>query len=259
MNAGHPLSEDPAASEKALLEKALSREAPVHIGIIMDGNGRWAASRGMPRNEGHRAGTASVRRCLPALVNLGVKYCTLYVFSAENWKRPKEEVQFLMNLVLLYAREDRSDLVKRGIRIAPLGRWRELPSSVVQALSKVASDTRKGMNLTVFLAVNYGGRQEIVDAAKSAAMSYIGREKELAGLDEEGFSRFLYEPSAPDVDLVIRTSGEMRLSNFLLWETAYAEFVFTDVLWPDFGPIDLYKAVIEYQGRNRRFGDVGKG
>jgi undecaprenyl diphosphate synthase len=252
-------NDDSRVSEESLLKKALSGDIPAHVGIIMDGNGRWATSRGMPRNEGHRRGVESIRRCLPALLNLGIKYCTFYVFSTENWKRPRDEIQFLMNLIVEYAKEDRSDFVRRGIRIAPIGRWRDLPFSVVQALSRVVSDTRGGSAMTVLLAVNYGGRQEITDAAKAMALSYMGREKELSRMGEEDFSRFLYEPAAPDVDLIIRTSGEERISNFLLWQAAYAELVFTDVLWPDFGPIDLYKAVIEYQGRNRRFGDIGKG
>lgn len=247
-----------ALPEDLLLRRALAGSIPAHIGIVMDGNGRWAVSRGMKRTEGHRAGVESIKRCLPALIRLGVKFCTFYVFSTENWKRPKEEIQFLMNLVVEYAKEDRKDFVKQGIRVVPIGRWRELPRQVVQALTRLVADTSHGETLTVLLAVNYGGRQEMIDAAKGLALSYVGREKELAAIGEEDFRRFLYEPSAPDVDLIIRTSGEMRLSNFLLWEGAYAEFVFTDVLWPDFGPADLYRAVIEYQTRHRRFGDVGR-
>jgi undecaprenyl diphosphate synthase len=261
LSAGEPsqgvaAGEGEALSEDVLLERALSGSIPVHVGIVMDGNGRWALSRGKKRYEGHRAGVESIKRCLPALIRLGVKFCTFYVFSTENWKRPKEEVQFLMNLVVEYAKEDRSDFIKKGIRVTPVGRWRDLPRQVVQALERLVADTARGDKLSVLLAVNYGGRQEMVDAAKRLAASYKDREKELATVDEEDFRRFLYEPSAPDVDLVIRTSGEMRLSNFLLWEAAYAELVFTDVLWPDFGPRDLYKAIIEYQGRHRRFGDV---
>ncbi|MGI6662982.1 MAG: polyprenyl diphosphate synthase [Bacillota bacterium] len=244
--------------EESLLKRALSGNIPVHVGIVMDGNGRWAVSRGMKRSEGHRAGVESLKRCLPALLRLGIRFCTFYVFSTENWKRPREEVQFLMDLILEYAKEDRSDFIRQGIRVIPIGRWREMPRQVVQALSRLAMDTASGDKLTVLLAVNYGGRQEIVDAAKELAISYVGREKELQAAGEEEFRQFLYEPSAPDVDLVIRTSGEMRLSNFLLWRAAYAELVFLDVLWPDFGPVDLYKSIIEYQGRERRFGDVGR-
>ncbi len=244
------------ALEDPLLKRALKGSIPVHVGIVMDGNGRWAVARGLKRKEGHRAGVESLKRCLPALLRLGVKFCTFYVFSTENWKRPKDEVQFLMSLILEYAKEDRSEFTRQGIRVLPMGRWREMPRRVVQALSKLVEDTSSGDNLTVLLALNYGGRQEIVDAAKQLAAAYEGREKELLAVGEEDFRRFLYEPSAPDVDLVIRTSGEKRLSNFLLWRAAYAELVFTDVLWPDFGPVDLYKAIIEYQGRERRFGDV---
>lgn len=242
--------------EESLLKKALGGNIPAHIGIVMDGNGRWAVSRGLKRSEGHRAGVESLKRCLPALLRLGVKFCTFYVFSTENWKRPREEVQFLMDLILEYAKEDRSEFIRQGIRVIPIGRWKEMPRQVVQALSRLSLDTAGGDKLTVLLAVNYGGRQEIIDAAKHLALSYEGRKKELLAAGEEEFRQFLYEPTAPDVDLVIRTSGEMRLSNFLLWRAAYAELVFTDVLWPDFGPADLYKSIIEYQGRERRFGDV---
>ncbi len=242
--------------EDALLKKALEGSIPVHVGIVMDGNGRWAVSRGLKRTEGHRAGVEALRRCLPALLSLGVRYCTFYVFSTENWKRPQEEVQFLMNLILEYSREDRSELMRRGIRVVPIGRWKEMPRQVVRALSRLVKDTASGQKLTVLLALNYGGRQEILDAARSLALSYSGRREELRDLSEEDFRRFLYEPSVPDVDVIIRTSGEKRLSNFLLWRAAYAELVFTDVLWPDFGPSDLYRAIIEYQGRERRFGDV---
>lgn len=244
--------------EKAWLERALSGKIPGHIGIIMDGNGRWAQKRGLPRAEGHRAGVKTLRRCLPALTNLGVKCCTFFAFSTENWKRPRAEVNFLMNLILEYASSDVSELIEHGVRLLPLGRWRELPQAVVTALDRIAFQTRDCASLTAYVAINYGGRQEIVDAALRMAQENVG----LISSDlvkEADFARFLYASSMPDVDLLVRTSGEQRISNFLLWQSAYAELVFTDVLWPDFGPVDIYKAVVEFQGRDRRFGHTGRG
>lgn len=237
-------------------EKAKSGNLPAHIAFIMDGNGRWAQKRGLPRWEGHRAGVQSIRRCLSAILELGIPYCSLFVFSTENWRRPKEEVEFLLNLVLEWAREDRRDLIEKGVRIVPAGRWKELPAPVASAISRVARDTVHGGKLTVVACVNYGGRQEIVDAARAAASALAGDTRKIENLDEEAFARFLYTPGIPDPDLIVRTSGEERLSNFLLWEAAYSEFVFTDVLWPDMSPVDVYKAVVEYGSRKRRFGDV---
>ncbi len=195
-----------------------------------------------------------MRRCLPALLDLGVKYVTLFVFSTENWRRPQDEVKFLMNLVLDYANSDRRELKEKGVRLIPVGRWRDLPLPVVEALSKAERDTALGSNLTVLLAVNYGGRQEILDAAKKLALKYKRDELDRVGEDE--FRQLLYAPFVPDPDLIVRTSGEERISNFLLWQGAYSELVFTDVLWPDFGPVDIFKAVAEYGSRQRRFGDV---
>lgn len=239
--------------ERRWQERAKSGKIPTHVAFIMDGNGRWAKRRGLGRKEGHIAGVEAMRNCLPALLNLGIKYVTLFVFSTENWRRPYDEVSFLMNLVLDYAKSDRRELIQKGVRLLPIGRWRDLPLAVVEALSKAALDTAHGRNLTVLLAVNYGGRQEILDAAKKLALKHGGA---MDDVGEEEFAELLYAPFAPDPDLIVRTSGEMRVSNFLLWQGAYSELVFTDVLWPDFGPIDIYKAVVEYGNRERRFGDV---
>lgn len=244
--------------ESEWLSRAKAGRLPLHIGIIMDGNGRWAQKRGLPRTEGHRAGVESIRRCLPALLKLGVPYCSLFVFSTENWRRPKDEVDFVMGLVVEWATQVRSDLVKNGIRLVPVGRWRDLPGPVSAALSRAARDTESGRNLTLLSCVNYGGRQEIVDAAKEMARAFAGDPQKIENLDEEAFGRFLYCPDAPEPDLIVRTSGEVRLSNFLLWESAYSELLFTDVLWPDFGPVDLYKAVVEFGRRERRFGDAAE-
>ncbi len=244
-------------SEESLwLERANAARRPDHIAIIMDGNGRWAQKRGLPRREGHRAGVESIRRCLPALLELGIPYCSLFVFSTENWRRPKDEVEFLLSLVLEWAREDKSELIHRGVRLVPVGRWRDMPAPVVTALSRAAEDTKDGRNLTLLACINYGGKQEIVDAARRLALDFAGDPRKVENLDEEAFGRYMYAPDVPEPDLIVRTSGEERLSNFLLWEAAYSEFVFTDVLWPDFGPVDIYKSVVEYGGRKRRFGDV---
>ncbi len=251
--------ESPEKIESVWLDRALSGRIPVHMGVIMDGNGRWAQKKGLPRKEGHRAGVLSMRKCLPALLNLGIKYCTLFTFSAENWKRPQTEIQSLFALILEFADSDRGELLERGVRVTPVGRWRELPLPVVRALTKMASDTSVGRNLTVQLALNYGGRQEILDAVKKYALDVVGSKKSVHDLTESDFSRYLYAGDVPDPDLIVRTSGEKRLSNFLLWESAYSELVFTDVLWPDFGPVDIYKAVAEFSGRKRRFGDVVEG
>ncbi len=241
--------------ERRWQERAKSGKIPTHVAFIMDGNGRWAKKRELSRKEGHIAGVEAMRRCLPALLNLGIQYVTLFVFSTENWRRPYDEVRFLMNLVLDYAKSDRSELIQKGVRLLPIGRWRELPLAVVEALTKAVADTAHGRNLTLLLAINYGGRQEILDAAKNLALKYRGA---MDDVGEEEFAGLLYAPFVPDPDLIVRTSGEMRVSNFLLWQGAYSELVFTDVLWPDFGPIDIYKAVVEYGCRERRFGDVSQ-
>ena len=244
------------SEESEWLLKAKSGNVPSHIAFIMDGNGRWAEKRGLQRRDGHRAGVESIRRCIPALLELGIPYCSLFVFSTENWRRPKEEIDFLLDLVLEWAREDKRELREKGVRVLPVGRWKDMPGPVATAIARAAKDTQDGRALTLLTCVNYGGRQEIVDAAKALATSFAGDPRRIENLDEEEFSRFLYAPGIPDPDLIVRTSGEERLSNFLLWQAAYSEFVFTDVYWPDMAPVDVYKAVAAYSGRKRRFGDV---
>ncbi len=253
-----PSGEEMSQEESLWLDRAKASKIPVHVGIIMDGNGRWAQRRGLSRREGHRAGVESIRRSLPALLRLGIKYCSLFVFSSENWRRPRDEVDFLMNLVVEWASRDKSEFVKHGVRIVPVGRWKELPAPVASSLARAVKDTEGGDVLQLLACINYGGRQEIVDAAREMARAFAGDLGRVENLDEEGFTRFLYAPGVPDPDLIVRTSGELRVSNFLLWESAYSELVFTDVLWPDFGPVDLYKAVVEFGRRKRRFGDVAE-
>ena len=233
---------------------------PVHVGIIMDGNGRWAQKRGLKRQEGHRAGVQTIYRCIPAVIKLGIRHCTLFVFSTENWKRPREEVQFLFGLITDYCRKHKDELIEHGVQVIPIGRWKELPASAVHSIESVVRDTRQGSRLSLYLAINYGGRQEIVDAAAKLAKRLISEgQVDFDGITHEDFADCLYTRGVPDPDLIIRTSGEQRISNFLLWQGAYSELVFTDVLWPGFQPVDLYKAVVEYSSRSRRFGDVTDG
>jgi undecaprenyl diphosphate synthase len=223
---------------------------PVHIAIIMDGNGRWAKSRRLPRLFGHRAGIASVREVVKASGELGVKVLTLYAFSAENWTRPTTEVQALMRLLQEYIGRELPDLQKNHIRLRAIGRLESLPTGAQKSLAAAIQATSHNKGLTLVLALNYGGRQEIVDACNRAL------EDGNTQIDEKILARYLYAPDCPEPDLVIRTSGEMRLSNFLLWESAYTELYVTKTFWPDFRKPHLYEAIAEYQRRERRFGGL---
>jgi len=225
---------------------------PVHIAIIMDGNGRWAQKKGLPRVAGHREGISAVRRVVRASVDNNVKYLTLYSFSTENWKRPRQEIEFLFSLMESTLVVEMKTLHAENIRVRFIGRIGQLP----EKLQKIIGDTEKltfkntGLNLT--FAVNYGGRQEIIDAIKVLSkMKFSVRD-----LDEASFGRFLYSSDLPDVDLVIRTAGEQRLSNFLIWQSIYAEFYFTQVLWPDFSEDDLKRAIDDFARRKRKFGGL---
>ncbi len=243
--------------EEYWLAKARAGNVPSHLGIIMDGNGRWAQQQGLKRSEGHKAGVDSIQRCIPAVIQLGIKHCTVFVFSTENWKRPQTEIQFLFNLLIDYTRKHKKELIQRGVQVIPIGRLEQLPVSVGHALETLTQDTKDCRKLKLYLAINYGGRQEIFDAAvKLASKIACGGQNDYEGLTQEDFAQCLYTKGVPDPDLIIRTSGEKRISNFLLWQSAYAELVFSNVLWPDFSPIDLYKAVIDYSSRKRRFGDT---
>lgn len=242
--------------EEFWLRRARAGSIPLHIGFIMDGNGRWAQRRGLPRTEGHRAGVESLKAVIPALINLGVPFATFYAFSTENWKRPAEEVRFLFDLLVQYSKEDRKELIERGVKLRAIGDVDELPGAVRAAIWELERETSSGRNLTVNVALNYGGRQEILRAVKEIAKSFAGGEIDVEKLSEAQFATYLYTAGQPDPDLIIRTSGEMRLSNFLLWQGAYSELYFTEVLWPDFRPIHLYKAVVDYAGRRRRFGGI---
>jgi undecaprenyl diphosphate synthase len=222
----------------------------------MDGNGRWAKERELPRTEGHRVGAESVRAITEACVELGVEYLTLYAFSSENWKRPKREVEALMKLLELYLRNEEAELMSKGIRLQAIGRLHDLPDSCQRELHRVIEATSQNTAMTLILALSYGSRDEIVDGVKSLIQSVEKGHLDTAMIDAEVFSKHLYTRYYPDPDLLIRTSGEMRLSNFLLWQLSYAEFYITDKLWPDFRKPELKEAIRAYGNRQRRFGGV---
>jgi undecaprenyl diphosphate synthase len=225
---------------------------PRHIAVIMDGNGRWAKARGLPRGEGHRAGAEAARRVVEECLALGVGGLTLYTFSRENWSRPAEEVGFLFDLLVDFLTRELPNLEKRGVRLRVLGEAAELPFAARKTLAHACSRTEKGEALRLNLAINYSGREEIVRACRLFAESGLPP----AQMTAERFSDYLYTAGQPDPDLVIRTSGEIRLSNFLLFQSAYSEFYFCDILWPDFGKEDLHEAIRQYIGRSRRFGGL---
>lgn len=231
-------------------------KTPRHVAIIMDGNGRWARERGLPRIKGHEAGAESVNAALRACRDLGIPYLTLYAFSVENWIRPPDEVMGLMGLLRLYLRRRARELHENQVRLHAIGRLGDLPAEVRQELDRAIAETAKYTERHLILALSYGGRAEIVDAARALARRVRAGELDPEAIDERELARHLYAPDIPDPDLMIRTSGEIRLSNFLLWELSYAEFYFTDVLWPDFREQHLRAAVDEFARRHRRFGDV---
>jgi undecaprenyl diphosphate synthase len=229
---------------------------PRHVAVIMDGNGRWAERRGQPRILGHRAGMKSVRAVIEAAGDLGIEALTLYAFSKENWKRPAPEVQALMGLLRRYMRSEREELIARGARIEAIGDLDQLEGTAREELDRLIEATAHCDRLRVTLALSYGGRAEIVAAARRIARAAAAGELDPEALDEAAFARFLYNPDLPDPDLLVRTSGEMRISNFLLWQIAYAELHVTETLWPDFDRAAFFQAIEEYQSRERRFGRV---
>ena len=238
-------------------DEGLAREVnfdalPAHVAIIMDGNGRWAAQRHLPRVEGHRAGIESVRSVVETSARLGIGALTLYAFSVENWKRPATEVSALMTLLKRYLRLELGTINRNNIRFKVIGRNDELSKDVLQELDAGQEATARNTGMLFNIALNYGGRAEIVDAARRAIEAGV----RAADLDERKFSEFLYTAGQPDPDLLIRTSGEMRVSNFLLWQIAYAEIWVTDTLWPDFRRRHLLEAVLAYQKRDRRYGGI---
>ena len=242
----------PGSPDVALARQVNFEQLPAHVAIIMDGNGRWAAQRHLPRVEGHRAGIDSVRDVVETSARLGIGVLTLYAFSVENWKRPRTEVNMLMMLLKRYIRLELGTLLQNNIRFRVIGRADELAPDVQRELELGFTKTEKNTGMLFNIALNYGGRAEIVDAARRAIASGI----DPSALDENRFSEFLYTAGQPDPDLLIRTSGEMRVSNFLLWQIAYAEIWVTDTLWPDFRRRDLLSAIVDYQKRDRRYGGI---
>ena len=242
----------PGSPDETLARQVNFDQLPAHIAIIMDGNGRWAAQRHLPRVEGHRAGIESVRDVVETSARLGIDVLTLYAFSIENWKRPRAEVATLMMLLKRYIRLELNTLLKNNIRFQVVGRSDELSPDVQDELAAGIRQTANNSGMLFNIALNYGGRAEIVDAARRAIAAGVRPDD----LDERRFSQFLYTAGQPDPDLLIRTSGEMRISNFLLWQIAYSEIWVTETLWPDFRRRDLLQAVVAYQKRDRRYGGI---
>ncbi|MGO8763676.1 MAG: isoprenyl transferase [Limisphaerales bacterium] len=238
----------------------LSAEAkaslPQHVAVIMDGNGRWAKQRGLPRVEGHRQGAESARAVIRMAGELGIKYLTLYAFSAENWNRPKDEVDALMKYLIHYLKTETPELNKNNVRLEVIGQIWRLPDNVQEHLKKSIAVLSKNNGLTLVMALSYGSRIEIVDAVRSIAEKVRRGELETANITEQVISQHLWTRGIPDPDLLIRTSGEMRVSNFLLWQISYAELVITPTFWPDFRKPQFFAALEEYARRNRRFGGV---
>jgi len=237
-----------AAEIDALRQRVGARPLPRHVAVIMDGNGRWAEARGLPRVEGHRAGAAAVRAVTEEARRIGLPALTLYAFSMQNWQRPKEEVEALMLLLAEFLAAERETMLRNGIRFNVIGDVARLPAALQATIREVTAATAKGERLTLTLALSYGGREELVHAARAAAA--------LKGtaLDAEDLEAGLWTAGLPELDLLVRTSGEHRISNFLLWQAAYAEILFTDTHWPDFGERELLAAIEDFQGRERRYG-----
>ncbi|MFD1062291.1 isoprenyl transferase [Winogradskyella litorisediminis] len=235
-----------------------STNLPHHIAIIMDGNGRWAKKQGLMRVLGHESGTKSVRETVEACAELGVKHLTLYAFSTENWKRPKLEVQTLMKLLVKSLKKEIKTLQDNGIRLTAIGSLKDLPEKAFKELQYVIEETKNNDRMTLTLALSYGSREELVNVVKELAFKVKNNIISAESIDESIINKHLYTQDLPDVDLLIRTSGEQRISNFLLWQIAYAELYFTDVLWPDFKKEHLIKAIQNYQKRERRFGKTSE-
>lgn len=231
---------------------------PGHVAVIMDGNGRWATARGLSRVEGHRKGAEAARQIVEAATDMGIPYLTLFAFSSENWNRPTEEVAELMDLLRYYLKKETAELHKAGARIRVIGDRERLPKDIVKLIENAEALTKDNQKITVVLALSYGGRQEILYAAKELARQAAAGAVDLDAVDESGFAGYLMTKDIPEPDLIIRTSGESRISNFLLWQMAYAELYFTETLWPDFTAKDLEKAVASFGGRERRYGGINE-
>jgi undecaprenyl diphosphate synthase len=243
-------------AESALLESVRAQPVPAHVAVIMDGNGRWATQRGLPRVAGHREGVKAARAIVRAADTAGLRFLTLYAFSTENWNRPEDEVSMLMRLLEESIYDELPQLMDNNVRLRVIGRTAGVPAPVRRGLDHVEDQTRDNTGLTLLVAFNYGGRDELLDAFRVLARRVQAGELAPDAVSETDISQALYTEGVPDPDLLIRTSGEMRVSNFLLWQIAYTELWVTPTLWPDFGPADLYRAIADYQRRDRRFGGV---
>lgn len=241
-----------------LLETINTENLPKHLAIIMDGNGRWAKQKGLLRAFGHENGTKAVRETVETCARLGIENLTLYAFSTENWNRPKLEVDTLMKLLISSLKNELKTLKDNNIKLNTIGNFEKLPKSAQKELSSVILETKDNTRMTLTLALSYGSREEIVSAIKNISSKVKNNIISIDAIDESIINQHLYTQNLPDVDLLIRTSGEHRISNFLLWQIAYAELYFTDVLWPDFREKDLYEAIISYQKRERRFGKTSE-
>jgi undecaprenyl diphosphate synthase len=252
------LTIDNETSDESLLRQVDHARLPSHVAIIMDGNGRWAANRSLPRVAGHRAGASAVRRTVETAARLGLDCLTLYAFSTENWKRPRLEIRALMDLLTEFLRKELKSLKENNIQFRMIGRSDGLNISVLEQIRRAEMATYQNTGLRLNIAINYGGRAEIVDVMRKLAREVAEGRLRPEEIDERVIQEKLYTRALPDPDLVIRTSGETRVSNFLLWQIAYSEFHVTDTLWPDFGERDFFAALIEYQKRDRRFGSVSQ-
>ncbi len=231
---------------------------PNHIAVIMDGNGRWAKNKGMQRVFGHRNALTAIRETADTASELGVKYLTMYAFSTENWNRPKFEVDALMSLLITTLKKELPEFQRKNVKINSIGDTQSLPKSAQKVLNKVIEETKNNTKITLSFALSYGSREEIVNTIKNISKKVVNKELDIEKIDQNIINNHLYTFNLPDVDLMIRTSGEQRISNFLLWQMAYAELYFTEILWPDFRKENLFDAIIDYQNRERRFGKTSE-
>jgi len=241
-----------------ILSQINTHKIPNHIATIMDGNGRWAKQKGLARVFGHRNGVRAVRKTVEAASEIGLSVLTLYAFSTENWNRPKKEVDALMNLLISSLKKELPTFQKNDIKLQTIGQTKNLPLNAQKKLKEVIDKTKNNTSLTLNLALNYGSREEIVNTFKNISKKIVNKELSIEEIDEKIINNHLYTFTLPDVDFLIRTSGEKRLSNFLLWQLAYAELYFTEVLWPDFTKEDFFEAILNYQKRERRFGKISE-
>lgn len=243
---------------KVTLEQLREKPMPQHIAIIMDGNGRWAKRKGLMRVAGHRVGVQALKNTIIALDELGIGHLTVYAFSTENWKRPQAEVDTLMELISEFINKEIDYLDEKGVRVNPIGEIGALSPNALQSIIYAKEKTKNNSHIIFNVALNYGGRQEILRATKAVCAAVQQEKLQIEEIDDAVFSSYLYTAGQPDPDLVIRSSGELRISNFLLWQIAYSEIWVTDILWPDFKKEDLWKAIWEYQHRDRRYGGIGR-